>query len=531
MKSRSASVKEILLRYPHLSLFLGSLLFTVFIFISNCLFTASHRDFFPGDNLQHLMTALKVYKGETNAFRNLISPGVYWITAFACRLSASMNMMLFVQACFLFLCLYFAGATVLKMTASSSAAQMTVWLTGCYPLLFGLSRMYMMELACAAAVVTFVWLLMRSNDLNHVYFSMFAGICLGYGSLTKESFLLYVFPAVLWQAYQILRNAKINQNQLVGILVFILFFLLSDHWLQSNLFHIIRHGITRITFEANNKDLPFFSLKNVLFYAYALSDFCLGWFFFAFFLFSLIVISIKKNASHHEKLLIWMIFLPSTLFSFFPWKLARYMTPVLPFIGMLTLCGLNRLKFKKVLYPFLFLFGLIQFISLNITTMIPETFFIRTPLLGELSGLTPDRYREDFWITASMKNNETGGKKALQIIREETKTEKGKIHIAHLLNLKSIHHDEVMHPLCSSMQYLNESAGYGYQIVHVVHKPANGSVQTYDHHFPVKINYFDYVIAYDNEFMDLNPEFALLTAFECTGYKRMLFIYKNRSLP
>jgi hypothetical protein len=83
------------------------------------------------------------------------------------------------------------------------AALIAVYVTGTMPLLYGLSRWYMVEYPLAAAVAVAIWLLMASRDLEDRRSVILFGITCGFGLLLKISFPLFValpFAQALWKS-------------------------------------------------------------------------------------------------------------------------------------------------------------------------------------------------------------------------------------------------------------------------------------------------------------------------------------------
>lgn len=83
------------------------------------------------------------------------------------------------------------------------AALIAVYVTGTMPLLYGLSRWYMVEYPLAAAVAVAIWLLLASRDLEDRRAVVLFGVTCGFGLLLKVSFPLFVvlpFAHALWRS-------------------------------------------------------------------------------------------------------------------------------------------------------------------------------------------------------------------------------------------------------------------------------------------------------------------------------------------
>ena len=90
-----------------------------------------------------------------------------------------------------------------KRLWNTRAGLIAVYVTGTMPLLYGLSRWYLVEYPLTAAVAVAIWLLLASHDLEDRRSVVLFSITCGFGLLLKVSFPLFValpFAHALWRS-------------------------------------------------------------------------------------------------------------------------------------------------------------------------------------------------------------------------------------------------------------------------------------------------------------------------------------------
>ena len=83
---------------------------------------------------------------------------------------------------------------------SERAGLIAVYITGTLPLLYGLSRWYLVEYPLAAAVAVTFWLALVAAESLSLIAVATLGLACGFGLLLKADFPLFIFPALIYVA-------------------------------------------------------------------------------------------------------------------------------------------------------------------------------------------------------------------------------------------------------------------------------------------------------------------------------------------
>lgn len=515
----------------------------IFLGINNYIYLKKCSELFIGDQMEFLIsTVLHHQNGTYLSYLStmLRAPGIFIVSGLlynifpANEFSAILSNLIF--AFVLFLSTYLI---CLKISKSHTSAVEAVIILLLYPLTFGLSRFFLTEFALMSAVCAFCFTLLYSKDFQKRNYSLLLGICIGLGILAKESFLIFTAGPLLWQIVRL--KTGISKHQKRNIFLCIGFSLiLSSFWiLQSSALMIIKDGFARVTLAPNNEALSFLSLKNLFFYLYTLMDFSVSPLFMLLFFISLALYIKNKN---NLLLICWLVF-PYIFFSFLPWKLARYLSPLCPAIAVITCVGINYLPNKlKLFVRFIYItFGLIQFFVLTHGNIgfLRENHFITTPFLSKIFRMSPSQYHEDFWISQA-NTGDTESRYMLKTIKENTDKKKTPLvcqvlneyesTIANDLSLpvadryrKSTH---IMSPLSTPLSFYNLSLNYHFKIVYCFVDENNTWKYHSNQEQTADINDFDFIISYNPLFLK-NTDFSLLTEKQNLSSKSFFLFKKN----
>src|SRR5262249_43822212 len=86
-----------------------------------------------------------------------------------------------------------------RRLANDGAAGAAVAIAATMPLLYGLSRWFLVEYTMTAMVMAVVWLVLSSPDLRSRRACLFVGVLCGFGLLLKASFALFVLVPLGWE--------------------------------------------------------------------------------------------------------------------------------------------------------------------------------------------------------------------------------------------------------------------------------------------------------------------------------------------
>ncbi len=462
----------------------GILLLIIVLGINNYAYISKCDEPFAGDNMAYLMDSIRHYNNGYSILSFLSFNRSFGIFALGnilyqffpiCQFTAISTNLIF--AFFLLSATYFITFKICKDNIASMYSAVLLLL---YPVTFGLSRYYMPDFSLMAMVTVFIALLLYSDEFRSTKYSIIGGITLGLGVMFKESFWVFVFAPVAYKFYLVLKNKAITIRKKNILLFLFMFVVFAGFWFLLHpigIFNDVWHAVAA----QENFNNP---RVNFLFYLYPIIDLNISpSFFILFAIFFLLFL--KKKHKETATLLLWIL-VPYIIFSFFPRKLARYLSPIAPAIAIITsvgLCGM-RFRYRKLIYAVTIIFGVIQFVGVSYETpFLKRNFFIETKFLARLFNLTPTRYREDFYV-GPPRQKETKGEEIIEILAKQA-CNYGKTHlsICRVLNIGSEDYKDykdircfsgrvavgaaglrIEHPLSSSLGYYNLSKGYNYTI-------------------------------------------------------------------
>lgn len=525
----------------YLKAILLALGFCIFLGINNYIYLKRCTELFVGDQIGFLTDAISHFKQNTYMeflLGMLRAPGLFMIAGilynfFPINEFTAISANIFF-AFFLFLSTYLI---TYKLSKDKAASLDAVFILFFYPLTFGLSRFFIFEFALMSAVVVFIFFLLHAHNFKNKYFSCLLGASIGLGILTKESFFIFIGGPLIWQLF-LLSAEKPSRKQYKHILWCAFFALIfSSIWFLRAPLLVLTDGFNRITLPANHSDITFFSLKNILFYFYSLADFSVSPFFMLLFLICLKNFLFIKNKGLW---LSWIIF-PYIFFMFFPWKLARYIAPILPCFAIVTAICLSHFskKNKTLLRTGYIVFGLLQFIVLTHTDVLNLKYhhLIETKILSKIFQMQPVDYNATLTIAQPNKNDS----RSLIILNKIAKqnTEKKEISLCQILNRHKDYlpqaeefksNDHITNPLTTPLPLYNLSRDYNFNISYCYIDEAGKW-----YYWPVTKNkqelsdktQFDFVLTHNQKHIqDLNYEIA---AEEKTSEGQPLFLFQKKN--
>ena len=112
----------------------------------------------------------------------------------------------------LILSVYFVGRRLFDRPTAMLAAL----ILSASPIVVEYSRMFMLDLPLASMVAFSVWCLLRTDDFEHPFASLIAGLSLGLGMLTKWTFAFYLAAPVL---YMVVRSMRVIHYRARRVLI------------------------------------------------------------------------------------------------------------------------------------------------------------------------------------------------------------------------------------------------------------------------------------------------------------------------
>ena len=280
--------------------------------------------------------------------------------------------------------LYKLGALI----AGRKEAVLSIFILNTFPLIFAMSREFLVEYGLMTFVIIWMYYLIKSNDFEDKKCACLLGIILGLGMLMKISFFLYVLPpAVFLFTRKVIERKEMSRTSMKNILIILsVGILISGIWYFRNLPSIIHFAFTSgFGDTARNWGMgEVFSIKTILAYWTHIINYGISAYFF-FLIILLVIVNFfirekKESLTHGDKInfffLITWFAIPFIVFTFGVNKDYRYTAPLWPAIALLMGIALIRISEK---YGRAFLFILLIFPLLNYfyVSFSPGTVFLR----------------------------------------------------------------------------------------------------------------------------------------------------------
>ena len=246
-----------------------------------------------------------------------------------------------------FAILLFATYGIGKILYNSKVGILSAFLVSVFPTTFAFSRVLIVDFALIAMVALTFYLFVL-NKFDSFKFSLLTGVVIGLGSLTKQSYFLFLLPILFYFFLQKdnLKNKKIARNFIFSIILGSL--IAATYYTRSS------YDYYHVMFQVKNNVNPFF-------YFHSLLNRQLLPFFFLLFLASLAFYFRKR-----KYFLPVMIFILLILFSISPNKQDRFILPIFPYIAvMIAGFTLSLPKAKRIFTIILILFSFLQYFTIS----------------------------------------------------------------------------------------------------------------------------------------------------------------------
>lgn len=235
----------------------------------------------------------------------------------------------------------------------------SVFILNTFPLIFAMSREFLVEYGLMTLVIIWMYYFVKSNYFENEKYNYTLGIVFGLGMLMKITFLLYIFfPTVFVLIKKVTEPKKYQAPFLKNIFVVLLVgAVVSGTWYFNNLKTIVRFAIMAGYGDmAKNWSIgDVYSIKTMLKYWFLLVNTGISAYYFVLlvFLLPLTVLFFIRNKSffnidklHFFSLLIWFFF-PFIIFTFAVNKDYRYIAPFVPPLALMISIALIQLPVKK----------------------------------------------------------------------------------------------------------------------------------------------------------------------------------------
>lgn len=225
------------------------------------------------DSADHLSYSLDTYKtlnnsqGISSLLKNLIDvswyypPLVYWAVIPFHAIFGLNDFAGFLEMTFFLILLVCSVYQIGKRVYNPEAGIFAAFCISMFPIVSEYSRDYMLDLPLAAMIAAAVYSLIRTNDFSSRNNCIKFGIMLGFGMLTKWTFILFVITPMiyfLWEGYSLAtKKFRIIVNFFISIIIGLV---ISLPWYLRNIISILSNRLN----ELGRSDLSF--IENLVYY-------------------------------------------------------------------------------------------------------------------------------------------------------------------------------------------------------------------------------------------------------------------------
>lgn len=277
---------------------------------------------------------------------------------------------LFMSIIFWYL-LFFSVFNLGKLMRNESVGLFACFLIGTYPLIFTLSRIYLLDFPLTAMVALSLYLILLGLQLNSIRYFIILGLVLGLGLLTKAGLLIFVIAPLIYLCLKIFildvqnetivshplndRKIRITLSLLITFIISFLYYGFIFKGFLSFIQENVRHGILY------DLDPLWKTTEGWMYYVRAIVS-SVSPFYFLFFVIGLF--SIFKLNRHYRLILLLWILVPYFILTFSGNKDGRYISPLLPVFALISALGIDtffRQGLKKIIIVSIIIIGLAQF--------------------------------------------------------------------------------------------------------------------------------------------------------------------------
>src|SRR3990172_471697 len=277
-------MKKIKLSYPHL--ILVSLSF--FLIVNNIIWLK--YDTLPPiwDQAGHLTKSYDYFKAiehlDSNILYKLLTisnfyPPLFYISSYPFYkiLGTSSDSGCLTNSIFLIL-LIFSTYGIANNLYGKRAGILSALLVSTYNVVSTHSRQYLLEMSLISTVTLTIYFLLKSNTFKERRYSIAFGIAAGIGMLTRWNFLFFVFPALIYKIYMILKEVRSQKsevrNQIKNLAAAsIISITIFSPWYISNMGNILLNAGISIKDSAVIEGDPHgLNIENFIYYLKAINE-------------------------------------------------------------------------------------------------------------------------------------------------------------------------------------------------------------------------------------------------------------------
>ena len=388
-----------------LGLGVGVVLLLLFFGLTNVWFTSVHREVNAGDEQAHLVSILLAHHGGFGAISSNQYPPFFYVISVLTHhvLGVSRQASVAANLPFLAALLWGVAGIVRRRTGNNAAALTAAFLAAAYPLSAALSRMAMLDFALVGMVALALWLLLETDSFRRPRPTLLFAVVCGLGQLTRGSFFLFLAAPTLLSAgrlFWVASGRDLRRRLALACGAGVVALAIALVWYGPGLGEKIAFGASRVS-QDPNQHFAFGSKAWFFFYPYALIDGGLGW--VGALGFALALPFALRRGGFAAWTTLAGIAAAWLVFSQFPWKLLRYVAPLVGFFAVLTGIGLGGMRAawpRRAVLGAVTLLALLQFCAVTFGTPAPHWFTRNGVARYATFGLhlAPSAYYEDLHL-------------------------------------------------------------------------------------------------------------------------------------
>jgi 4-amino-4-deoxy-L-arabinose transferase-like glycosyltransferase len=274
---------------------------------------------------------------------------------------------------------------------------LAAFLVGMYPVIYGLSRHYLLDIPLTAMVTLSIFCLLRAGNFKRLAPSVLLGVSLGLGMLTKWTFAVFLAgPLLIATLYTVKRFPFTHtRNLLIACLIG---GVIAGPWYIRNLANLVSFLPVSGDIAAALEGDPAGTLEAWLYYGRQLVDQQMLTPFVALFVGGLVLLLRRRRLDEPIFVIFAWLLVPYLVFSYYANKDLRYTLPYLPAIALITAIGLSEISNRKVVrvgIVFVALYALVLFggLSFGLSQRLPAG-VLPSRVSVELGGFPLTLYSE-----------------------------------------------------------------------------------------------------------------------------------------
>ncbi|MCB4791197.1 MAG: glycosyltransferase family 39 protein [Elusimicrobia bacterium] len=363
--------------------YLTILLIWVFYGLNNYIWLKKNQSIYYADEAWHLNAALEILDTSKNILQ-MISKLLYFsinnfYPPFFHTVMAGFNMILgrshvysilanLVFMLIMILSVYNAGAKI----SGKKAGFLSVFILLSYPFIFALSRSPLPDFAMSAMVSLSLCCLIYCEHFSKTAYSVLFGLSFGFGMLTKQLYILFIMPAVLFLIIHfIIQKYPLNKNIITNLAItFLIIISISGPWYTINLKVLIPNYFNAAYFYNPVDNYPIFSFKSLMYNYVNLINNQMLMFYFEIFIIGLVGWLMYLNDINRKYLLLFSSSIAGIylIFILIQTKELKTTAPYLVYFALISGIGISLLKSTAIRNIIIFLticFGITEYYILS----------------------------------------------------------------------------------------------------------------------------------------------------------------------